>query len=70
MFEGTEVNFHYPEDLAGFNILIENFRREDIVNDDDNSNENIFWGKKNSADLLSKTTSQVLLTGLMNLAAF
>ena len=40
-FEVTEVNFHYPENLADFNILIENFQTEDLVNDKDNLNENI-----------------------------
>ena len=44
-FEGTEVNFHYPEDLNDFNILIGNFQREDIVNDDD-LNESILGEKK------------------------
>ena len=33
-FEGTKVDFHYPEDLSDFNLLIKNFQREDIVNGD------------------------------------
>ena len=50
-YEGSEVNFHYPEDLADFNILIANFQREDIANDDDNLNENIL-GEKEKMDRL------------------
>ena len=60
-FEGTEITFHHPEDLSDFNVF--------IVNDDD-LNKSILEEKKNSANFLSWTTSQVLLTGPLNLVAF
>ena len=50
-FEGTEVEFHYPEDNSDFNLLTENFERENIVNDD-GLDENILGEKKNLTGLL------------------
>ena len=33
--EGTKVHLHYLKYLSSFNVLIEDFQRENIVNDDD-----------------------------------
>ena len=44
-FEGTKVEFYYPEDFSGFNLLIEHFQREDIVSDND-LDKNILGEKK------------------------
>ena len=53
-FKGTNANFHYPEYLSGFNILIENFQRENIVNGNNNLTENILGKKKQFNRVIAK----------------
>ena len=47
-FKGTKANLHYPEYLSGFNILIENFQREN------NLTENILGKKKQFNRVIAK----------------
>ena len=65
-FSYTNVEFHYPDNLADFNLLIETFQKDTLddnnqetkENNDDN-NCNIFEEKKICSSLLLWTTSQV-----------
>ena len=58
-FSYTNVEFHYPDNLADFNLLIEAFQKDTLDDDNqetkennDNNNCNIF-GKKNLFKLIA-----------------
>ena len=53
-FSYTNVEFHYPDDLTDFNLLIETFQKDTLDDDNqetkennDHNNCNIFEEKKN-----------------------
>ena len=60
-FKGTKANFHYPEYLSGFNILIENFQTENIVNGNNNLTENILEEKKQFNRVIAKEDASGLV---------
>lgn len=39
-FDNTHVEFHYPDDIADFELLIETFQKHKLDSDDDNNNNN------------------------------
>ena len=59
----TLVEFHYPDDLSDFNVLIEDFLRQTFHDDDlkssDEECKNILGEKKSLIGLSLWTTSQV-----------
>ena len=68
-FTQTSVEYHYPEDISDFNVIIESFQYE-TVDKKDKTDFDIMGEKKSLISLTSWTTSWVWLINQTNLAVF
>ena len=66
-FEYTHVEFHYPDDVDNFNLLIETFQKETIDNDQEtNNNDCIIFGENKKFDKLLLTEDVSALADKLN----